>query len=74
MIFDCIINHNEESRKNIDNENDSILKNIFQKNKDVIQPIINSLDNKIKINQLYDILFENNTVKPSKCFTKRLLT
>ena len=60
MIFDCIINHNEESRKNIDNENDSILKNIFQKNKDVIQPIINSLDNKIKINQLYDILFENN--------------
>ena len=60
MIFDSIINHNEESREIIDNENELILKNIFQKNKDVIQPIINNLDNKIRINQLYDIFFENN--------------
>ena len=60
MIFDSIINHNEESREIIDNENELILKNIFQKNKDAIQPIINNLDNKIRINQLYGILFKND--------------
>jgi hypothetical protein len=60
IIFDSIINNNEVSRKIIDNKNKSILKKIFQKNKDVIQPFINNLDNKIRINQLYDILFENN--------------
>jgi hypothetical protein len=62
IIFDNIINHEEESTKIIDNENEDYLKNIFKNNKDVILNIIkdNNDNNKIRIDRLYDILFENN--------------
>jgi len=59
-IFDNIINHNEQSIKIIDNENELILKKLFQEKKDVINTIIENNNNILKINNFYDILFENN--------------
>ena len=68
MIFDDIINHNEESTKINDIENDKILNSIFKKNKNVIEDIVRENMNKIRIDNLYDILFENNIKIEKKLF------
>ena len=60
IIFDNIINHEEESRKIIDQENESTVNKKFQKNKNTIETIISSLDNKIKINKFYEVLIKDN--------------
>ena len=60
MIFDNVINHEEESRKIIDQDNELILRKKFKKNKNVIEAFLSNSDNKIRINKFYDVLVENN--------------
>ena len=60
IIFDNVINHDEQSTKIIDNEYEDILKNIFKNKKNIIEDIIKNNEDKIRIDKLYDILFENN--------------
>ena len=60
MIFDDVVDHNKETTKIIDEENESFLFNYLKKNKYMIENIISNSDNKVRINKLYDILFENN--------------
>ena len=68
MIFDDIINHNEESTKINDSENDKILNSILKKNQNAIEDIVRDNMNKIRIDNLYDILFENNIKIEKKLF------
>ena len=68
MIFDDIINHNEESTKINDSENDKILNSILKKNQNTIEDIVRDNMNKIRIDNLYDILFENNIKIEKKLF------
>lgn len=60
MIFDNVINHEEESRKIIDQDNELVLRKKFKKNKNVIEAFLSNSDNKIRINKFYDVLVENN--------------
>jgi hypothetical protein len=70
IIFDDVINHNEESRKIIDNEYESIIKGKFmeENNKNSIEEIINNNENKIRIDHFYDILYEKNIKLEKKVF------
>ena len=60
MIFDNVINHEEESRRIIDQDNELILRKKLKKNKNVIEALLSKSDNKIRINKFYDVLVENN--------------
>ena len=70
IIFDDVINHNEESRKIIDNEYESIIKGKFmeESNKSFIEGIINNNENKMRIDRFYDILYEKNIKLEKKVF------
>lgn len=70
IIFDDVINHNQEARKNIDNEYESIIKEKFKEenNKRSIEEIINNNENKIRIDHFYDILYEKNIKLEKKVF------
>jgi len=70
IIFDDIINHNEEERKKIDNEYESIIKEKFKEgnNKNSIEEIINNNENKMRIDHFYDILNEKNIKLEKKVF------
>ena len=70
ILFDDVINHNEESRKIIDNEYESIIKGKFmeESNKSFIEGIINNNENKMRIDRFYDILYEKNIKLEKKVF------
>jgi len=70
IIFDDVINHNEEARKAKDNEYESIIKEKFmeENNKSSIEEIINNNQNKIRIDLFYDILYEKNIKLEKKVF------
>ena len=70
ILFDDVINHNEEARKTKDNEYESIIKEKFmeENNKSSIEEIINNNENKIRIDHFYDILYEKNIKLEKKVF------
>ena len=70
ILFDDVINHNEEARKTKDNEYESIIKEKFmeESNKSSIEEIINNNENKIRIDHFYDILYEKNIKLEKKVF------
>ena len=68
IIFDDIINHNDEAIKIIDNKYETIIKDKFKKHKSLIEEIMSNYNDKIRIDTFYDALFEKNIKLKKKVF------